>query len=413
MKGVSDLLLEIKRLAPGLGIISRHSERVSLSSLIISTSHARSIFDNSAAHLHDCPIASGSSALPLACSTQEFLARPCLACLNFRVHHLASQAFCEEFCENCLSSSPNDCPVDLQKDLQQNFGSVKSFIGQLLDFTTSSRRSGRTWVIYNPSAKKISFVNLAGEEVPISLGLWPIAAVEMTEHILCKAIVVNKDTGDIRPSSWTRKSRNSLAAGALNGNSVSSVHHARQAVALQAVKRLNWNFMYHQLCQAKEYYGSDGRISAQTLWQEKQRTETLNAYRLQYGGQGANETNTGKPELHSSDQPDRLTSENSNQKNKKASSSTGISIDASAASAEQPQTFKRADGVWEYLFNDGRQTFVYPNGNHVYKEKNLTTTVLPDGSKVFEYANGTIITESNNTRVYKYPDGRTTQERIK
>lgn len=158
------------------------------------------------------------------------------------------------------------------------------------------RRDGDT----APGAGRIYVLNLSSNEVPLVHGLWPLAVINMTETILCAAVVAEqrattgRDT-DIKldgsacshgtknttaaaptthqPPWWSRaarlaKSPSSLlpwqdSRRAVTSAMVPTLESIRESVVRRALSTMNWSFVDEQLALAKAYYDSHARQQSQ------------------------------------------------------------------------------------------------------------------------------------------------------
>lgn len=453
---------EIRKLVPSLDVIRTSKcnlKNISIATLIIATSHNQARYENPDFHISDCPVTNGCIPLSLISSSDEFLGRPCQTCLTSRIHHLASRAFCFDFREKCTASSSQTVSPPLKAAIEESFGTIAAFEKQLLLFATSGLRPGRTWIVFNSATSKVDLLNLSGYDVPLSFGLWPLGVVDMSEESLCNEIsshfmlrdsISNEGKSKATVLPWTRAARNSVVASANYVNSMTkslpNLQEIRMRVARSSVARLQWMFLHTQLTAAQSYYSHESRSVSQEAWKEEQKAaamkRALGSLRsvdkeAHFSAKSVSVERDGpldavnassclvpsesRASRVSEDIPDRSGATKNAKNTEKTEGETypdsfGSLPDSSQqaiTSTEDPRVVEHANtGVWEYIYQNGNRTFVYPDGVKVYEEKNIKTTVHADGSTTFEYSDGMKIYQSGNRRITTFPDGSKKEETV-
>lgn len=406
-------------------------EKASLSSILLATSHSRSTFEMADSHLHDCPVINGSAPLYSVLTASETAARPCQGCVSFAVHHLACDLFCRSFCSKCQSPVSISIPQELSRQILEDFSSVDQFRSYLLSFAVSTMRPGRTWIVYELNKKKISVIALPCNEVPVSLGLWPLGVVDMTGSTLCKEIssfmrLRDEGTQSTITCTWGRKSRIShLNFSGANEVSPLSLNQIKFQHVQNAIDQMDWNFVEKQFFAARQYSLCNERSTAQAAWGTRLKERAVD---LALGSVRSVDTteyslaskidDSGSAPLVETKKIERSTLSNEGSLLVAVGRSESGEMGRKPASSIQDNTKSddpeviehKETGIWEYRYSNGNRTFLHSDGLKVYEEKNLKSTVYPDGSALFEYPDGVSIRQTQNKRTTIFPDGTTKEE---
>lgn len=425
----------IKRLLPMLrcSLIQDHKvEKTSISSLLLATSHSRFTFETADAHFHDCPVANNTAPLSSVLLASEDLTSPCQACISFAIHNFACDFFCSSFCLKCKASGPVALPQELSSQIQEDFLSFELFRRHVVSLSVSSMQPGRTWIVYNLNLKKILVLPLPCNEVPVTLGLWPLGALDMTASTICKEISSSMNLPEevsleSLGCSWSRKSRTGgCRFAAVDDGYPFPLHQLKELLAEKGMNQMNWNFVAKQLILAKKYSSSEGRICAQTAWRAQLQKKavdlalgclrTVDKTEYSFTSKVEENENTVKNDTKRTESLLNASQCSSSMEDKKDDTSEVNSTSSSTqegAGKDDPQAIQHKEtGVWEYRYSNGNRSFVYPDGLKVYEEKNVKSTVYPDGSAFFEYPDGICIHQTNNVRITTFPDGTKKEELI-
>lgn len=379
------MLNEIKRLIPALHSLSNLSStgKLSLTSIIASTCRAREVFSDAKSHADGCPVLHGSLPLNSPSVAEQLGAHPCQACAQYRLHILSSRLFCSHFEKATASSSSNVIKSDdyekfsaLTPLVVKKYGSFEKFERELLFFCTSSSTPCWTWVGFEPSRMDLRLLNLPSSMVPLSIGVWPLGVINVSQTVLCNSVYQLLADNELKllPNnpSWRRAARNSSAT--ISGSKVTqltTMQQLRSDVAHRAIKQINFTFLDAQLQKAIDYYTV---TPAKTTLASAQQSPSISA-----------------ADPHPADSP--------------------LTGDAEIASTSPVATYHPSTGIWEYAYKNGDVTLLHPNGTKVFQKKEVTTTVRPDGCTLYEYPNNTSILEKpNGVRIITFPDGSSKEE---
>lgn len=425
----------IKKLLPMLRcslIQANKAEKTSISSLLLATSHSRFTFETADAHLHDCPVVNNSAPLSSVLLASEDSTSPCQACISFAVHSFACDLFCNSFCLKCNASGTVTLPQELSSQIEEDFLSFKLFCRHVVSLSVSSMQPGRTWIVYNLNLKKISVLPLPCNEVPVTLGLWPLGVLDMTASTVCKEISSSMNlpeevSKESLTCSWSRKSRTgSCRFATVDDGFPLSLRQLKELLAEKAVAQMDWNFVAKQLLLAKKYSTSEGRISAQTTWRTQMqkkavdlalgRLRTVDNKEYSFTSKVEENESTLKNDPKRTESllnASQSSSSMEDRKNETSEVNRTSSSTQDGAGKDDPQVILHKEtGVWEYRYSNGNRSFVYPDGIKVYEEKNIKSTVYPDESVFFEYPDGICIRQTKNVRITTFPDGTKKEEAI-
>eukprot|EP00796_Vickermania_ingenoplastis_P007211 gene7211-5068_t len=394
---------EVKKLVPLLANPSAHeTKRLSVAAFIAATAHAASTAHDPLSHAKDCLVARQVVPLPRIASNKEFMDRPCQTCLSLRVHHLSSGIFCSQFSRKCDALVPNSIPPSLQEEIEKSFGSVEGCRKEVINFATSCIGSGRTWMAVEPAQRKIVLVNMPNSDVPLTMNLWPLAVVDMTEEVLSRTVQdsVTRLSHEQNVAPWSRAARTHRNMAISNERKRFSLAEAREHVGNQAWNKLNWEFVDSQLRQALTYYGSKNRELASAHWREKR--ERI-AKGITESSQTSSRNATPRDEMSEEAQGRSSVANKLNLNN--AAQPTPPTV-ANPTQNDEPEAIHHPDtGAWEYVYKNKKRTFRYEDGTNVFVDGETTTTVKPDGTEIYEQ-NGIRTTVSpDKSTLFEYPDG--------
>lgn len=400
-KKSADVVAELQKLLPLMRdrMKTSKSSCFQLSALINSTTQSKVHYNDSALHFPSCDVAQGLTGWTLVSSDLNFNARPCEVCLNFRVHSLACQAFSMEFDTYCFSAGECFPSNELEQQLVEDFGSFDGFKSQIIVFCSSSLYPGRTWVVFDPKVNKIHLLNLSGAAVPITMGLWPLGVINMTEKKLCDSVMYSSRTEAKQGAPWKRETRCGIQAGSSSEFPTEihgSLSQVKRMIAANALKKFNWRFMSEQLLKAKKYFASDSRETTRSSWRKKQEKIVTEEALRPYNRHLSNR-NRSHDAIYSPVNSDQIKIVNSTNLASSSSSSKEV--------VDSPQRIHHSDTkVWEYIYTDGRRTLLHPDGTQVFITRNEKTTVLPDNTKIYERENVTITVRTDGSSLFEYPD---------
>nr|CCC47677.1 conserved hypothetical protein, fragment [Trypanosoma vivax Y486] len=364
--------------------------------VIIATSYTSRYGDG---HKQDCPVLARRLPLTAIASDAAFMKRPCVQCLKRRVNFIASEDFSRKFEEECMRSS-SAVPSEWRNVVTQQFGAMEVLETELVKRAISRREPGWTWLVYDGRRcvdQRLVGMNLPANQTPLTHGLWPLAAVNMTEGALVSAMQSKlKETGVVPHTHphWSRAGRNPAAAVTtrglgttsivgLDGNANLTLSSIRESVARDAVAKMNWAFVLEQWKRAEAYYSCEDRSEKIQIQRAKmEREAALEAMsRLKSSG---------------------------------ATILTSDTVEITTTTAGKPQCSRLADGTWQYLYSNGDVTLLQPDGTRVFRKSNLTTTVYTDGSTLYEYPNNSsILDRADGVRVTRFADGTTKEEKLR
>ncbi|ESS64576.1 hypothetical protein TCDM_07340 [Trypanosoma cruzi Dm28c] len=406
---------------------------VSAAQLIMASGHTSRRND---VHLPGCPVMAHALPLTALAEHSAFLRHPCRACLKRRVHFLSSEHFCMHLEEKCLQGG-GGMPVEWESIAAGQFGLFTRFTDEFVMYATSRREPGWTWLVYDkerPEGHRLVVVNFPANRVPLVLGLWPLAVINMTEGRLLPAIGARTKTSaaESSPAPWSRAARNPLAAEASTAtlaamaaavtDTVDDLHGSlssiRAQVAQEAVLNMNWGFVLQQWKQAESYYKSaerERKVQAQRTKMERE-AALAEMSKLRDSGATILTSDTVEITVAGSDAAPEKASRDlkaSTQTTKEPRKEEEETANVGTAT-QDPHCTQLEDGTWQYAYKNGDLTLLRPDGTRVFKKSDLTTTVFADGSTLYEYPNKTsILDRVDGVRVTTFADGTTKEGRYK
>ncbi|KAK7198434.1 hypothetical protein NESM_000803300 [Novymonas esmeraldas] len=480
---------ELRRLVPLLPTskVASSGASQSIASLIVSTSFSATAARSAANHARDCPVLAKTLPLSQISKERSFVERPCVTCVRERVHYVSSASFCDDFGRRCVGTAnarPLEAaalPAGVLQAVERSYGSVSALNDTVVLHAAGAMGPGRLWIVYAPPKSTeahgaMRVLSLPACRVPLVHGLWPLAVIDMTEGRLCGEVARRWNNDDEAaeedsPPSWSRAGRSPAALGSVA--TVTRTAHRQPsmarirlpalqgAVAEEAMRSMNWQFVETQLTAALDYYSSQQRTRTQE--EHRKKCEQVAAVRAMEqvkdsgavlratdsvtitssGTAGAssavrNVTTLPAASTTSSASPDTGSAAHGETGSRtaeatdghtegsvgSAASETGPAADsatpgiavptAAAADTTEPRSVQQADGTWEYHYNNGDVTRVYANGTKVFLTESLTTTVFTNGDTLFEYPDKTTILDRvDGVRVKTFADGTRKEERLR
>ncbi|RNF12139.1 superoxide dismutase, Fe-Mn family [Trypanosoma conorhini] len=431
----SELQKLVPALLPLLDPPVANGETVSAAHLIAATGHTSRRND---VHLPDCPVLARALPLTALADHGAFLKRPCRSCLKRRVHFLSSEHFCMNLEENC-SRGDGSVPAEWESIAAKQLGSFARLSEEFVLYAKSRREPGWTWLVYDKErleSQRLVVVNFPANRVPLELGLWPLAVINMTESRLMAAIEAKatRTVAESPPAPWSRAARNPLAAATLTttvaGTTVAATDaiggldgdlcSIRAQVAQEAVLEMNWDFVLRQWKQAERYYTSVERENKIRAHRTKMEREAALAAMSKLRDSGATILTSDTVEITvaggntaaKQDSQHQTVSAQATQEN--TSKEPKEEKAAVAADNQDPHSAQLEDGTWQYTYQNGDVTLLRTDGTKVFKKSDLSTTVFADGSTLYEYPNNTsILDRVDGVRVTTFADGTRKEERYK
>ncbi len=295
----------------------------SAAQLVIQCSHTR-LQDHSkaSAHQDNCPVHANRQSL-----SQYVLEAPnpstlCPYCVQRYIYHLAAQQFAADLAGRTL------CTPDLQakksapdvglftaseaprlvKAIEPLYKTPKRFVEAIVEIAVGRRVSGYTWLVWNPLVEAkgkaagdrptgaIEVMNIPFGQTPLEFGLWPLAAMNMTDSLVTLTI----DEANERlaagpaggaPAPWTRAARNPLVSQvsidplADNHVSFSPLISQRGTHARQWLSCVNWKSVEAELVRALQWYESAEYAAERTARDNKLADEAKRQYRAKIANQ--------------------------------------------------------------------------------------------------------------------------------
>ncbi|RNF01832.1 superoxide dismutase, Fe-Mn family [Trypanosoma rangeli] len=408
---------------------------VSAAHLIAITGHTSRRND---VHQPDCPVLRQLLPLTALADHSAFLKRPCRSCLKRRIHFLSSEHFCMNLEEKCSQGGVN-VPAEWESIVATQFGSVVCLMEEFVMYAKNRREPGWTWLVYDKErseSHRLVVVNFPSNRVPLELGLWPLAVINMTESRLLSAIVAKATTTVVEspPAPWSRAARNTFVAATVTstvagttattantvgdlGKDLSSI---RAQIAQEAVLAMNWEFVLQQWRQAESYYTSVERENKICVHRTKMEREAALAAMSKLRDSGATILTSDTVEITvaggntaakkaSQDQTvsTQTTQENGKEQKEETEGAVG-------AADQDPHCVQLEDGTWQYTYQNGAVTLLRPDGTRVFKKSELNITIFADGSTLYEYPNNTsILDRVDGVRVTTFADGTKKEELYK
>lgn len=110
------------------------------------------------------------------------------------VFNNAAQIWNHSFYWMSMSDKHHQTPDEfVSKAINDHFGSLEAFLESFNQSALSLFGSGYTWLVYNPSNKKLEIYNTANAETPLTQELVPLLTCDVWEH------AYYLDTQNLRP----------------------------------------------------------------------------------------------------------------------------------------------------------------------------------------------------------------------
>lgn len=361
-------------------------------------------------HHHERCSFVGEAMVPLHKLYKDELFResPCLGCATKRLHHIASEDFAHDLANRSVllqrpSLTKNEVliPEDLSAALASSFGSVEKAIEEIRLYCSSRRASGFTWLAWNNVKQRIVVLNPPRNQSPTVLGLWPLAAFDMSDGTVSsayRALVSESGTAHAGETPlWSRAARVPASAVTRTAVQEEAAQHLAlsDAVALLAdfyVSAAAWEHIAKQLAAARAYYASETRQKQRAARTEELAAAAKKASLAQWTQ--ASQDDSGTDATQETNVSTR--SGVSNDASTASSSSSSAELGAATGSQEQPPqsdeeftVSTNGAGVTTYEYRDGRRTVVDSvSGITVFYTAEVTTTVYPDQTTHFLYQTG-------------------------
>lgn len=296
-----------------------------------------------------------------------------------------------------------------------SFGSVQTFKQAVVEFISSRRGGGFTWVVWSQEkGGKLVVVNMPRNASPTTLGMWPVAAFDVTDGTIAAVHVAVETSRASAPHvehpSWSRASRNRESA--VTRQPVQDVAAAvpdelsvvLTQLATFYVNHIDWKNMEQQVVAARSYYDSEERaqkrkerrLELETVATKKAlaRTSTDEAESVAEGHPSVSVSSKSdtQPPSNMATTADRqqpspqLAQEEPQQQQRHDEHQQA---EEHAAAADDPQHSLSEDGIHTYTYRDGRRTVLNPHTQTtVFYTAEHTATTHADGTTHFLFANG-------------------------
>lgn len=409
-------------------IIPIGTKSVTATSLIAATSFTPSTVreaanDNDPStkfHSAACPFAKENVPLSSLFENKSFLKEPCLHCLRKRLNFLASEDFASSLAGKSVAAeatafSPQSYP-QLDDTIRMSFGSVEALQNEVVMYLANRRAPGYSWIVFNAKRMKIEIVNMPRNISPTTVGLWPLAAFDMTDSAVRSAhsvIIENQKTEPSVPT-WSRAARNPGAATARlpadlqNGVSLAE---ARSVLSSIYASRVQWQSLSEHLTLALQYYSSQDRSAKQTANSQKLASVAAKKALLSFNDENGEQVEVAMPTENKAPAAVKSDSKAASAESKETAGEPSAAVDAPKEGAPQQPT-QAADGAQQDATtdaaasdydhstdNEGNDVFTYANGDKTvvnnttkvttYYQKDVTITVFPDEWTHYKYLSGT------------------------
>jgi superoxide dismutase len=190
----------------------------------------------------------------------------------------------------------------------------KRFVEAIVEIAVGRRVSGYTWIVWNAKAEgrgvkdqdrstgAIEIMNIPFGQTPLEFGLWPVAAINMTDSLVTLTMEEAKErsTAGISaaaPAPWSRAARNPLVNQVSidplieDHLSFSSLINQRAAHARQWLSCVTWKSVEAELVRALQWYES-AEYAAECAAREAKLAEEA---KRQYRGKIANQEHEKAP----------------------------------------------------------------------------------------------------------------------
>ena len=442
-------------------------QKVSAAELISRTSFA------SRDRTSTCACCQGDVAVSEICRAKD-VALTCTNCLQQRLHFLASEDFCYATWNSTSTGRVEPAGESaVLKQIIRSFKSVEHFEDELRTFAMNKGVPGWTWVVWNPkwkpptqcepdiegvakrtTAGRIEIVNFPGNMTPITVGLWPLACIDVTDRAVTREFArVAESTTLSEPSlapPWSRAARNPQAAVTREvdprAQGYVTLDSLRRAIVSRSIAALNYSFLDIQLGSALKHYATDvhdAKVAAH-LQQVGHKVKSDFIATLPQvtivddSGQGGDTSAPGEPAAAqlASSQPEGLDdiqlppatpatpatqaaaeaaspalavgSESDDQ----ASSGAEVAVPAPSAVQEdrQYEHMVREDGTEVFTYANGDFTEKYANKTVFHQQGGASVREVYDSGKEVWIVDGVVTTIENGYTSWRYPDGRLTTQ---
>lgn len=119
---------------------------------------------------------------------EDFVKQHATNGLEKDLYYLAAQHFNRSCFWNCITPNGSEMSPELAAAMVRDFGSLDVFQKQFqaASLYDNGFGSGRTWLLYNPTTKRLEIENTGNEGCPIVGGKHPLLVAEVWEHVYFK-----------------------------------------------------------------------------------------------------------------------------------------------------------------------------------------------------------------------------------
>ncbi len=360
-------------------------------------------------------------------------------------HRLAAQTFAQFTALQSIAAAPapeGDVPEAAARALTAAFGSVAAAQRDMALFCGAHVVGGGvTWVVMNPESKRrtetdgvvdvascLEVVNTPIDVAPLSLGLYPLLALDITDA----AYLATPDewASVVQPApkvaAWSRAARRKEQppAPSLRERAFEPLHLQREAYTARLLASVDWDFFLSQLRHAAVYYTSPERGAARaartTALEESAKDRVRAVLEKRVAEPEVEPEVDAKPAAKPVEEPAAAKEEApvpepeaaESPKAAEPEAEAPVELGAGQRLADGSLYYLRSDGAQEFHKPDGAKSVVHPDGRTVFSNpaKDYVTTTTPDGTTTFDYSSGwSIIQRPDGTSFNRSPEGSETE----